>query len=116
MFFSDDTLPKTEEGNLDWKPIVDNFDAAYDFLTNDGPNFYFKTTIDAPKFKIIRINVDTLERTDIIGQSEHVLECAIPIAETYLLVIYLEDVKTVARVYELETGKEVSQIPIEGIG
>merc|ERR1711990_92870 len=110
---TDDTLPKTEEGNLDWKPIVDNFDAAYDFLTNDGPNFYFKTTIDAPKFKIIRINVDTLERTEIIGQSEHVLECAIPIAETYMLVIYLEDVKTVARVYQLETGKEVSQIPIE---
>ena len=54
-------MPKTEKGDLEWKAVIDNFDAANDFITNDGPDFYFMTTKNAPKYKVIKVNVDTLE-------------------------------------------------------
>ena len=35
-------IPKTENGDLPWSPVVDNFDASYDLITNDGDEFYFQ--------------------------------------------------------------------------
>ena len=39
-------IPKTENGDLPWKPVVDNFDASYDLITNDGDEFYFQVSFD----------------------------------------------------------------------
>ena len=61
-----DELPKPESGDLEWKAVIDNFDAANDFITNDGADFYFMTTKNAPKYKVIKVNVDTLEGTTVI--------------------------------------------------
>lgn len=31
--------------------LVDNFDASYDYVANDGDTFYFKTNLDAPRYR-----------------------------------------------------------------
>ena len=72
-------IPVTDNGDLPWKPVVDNFDASYDLITNDGDDFYFHTTKDAPKYRIIKINVTSGEQTELIPESEHLLESVIPI-------------------------------------
>ena len=53
---------KLAQGNLPWKPVVDNFDASYDFITNNGPDFFFVTTKNAPKFKVKFDNFSSLIR------------------------------------------------------
>src|SRR5205823_632928 len=37
--------------------LIDNFDHEYSFLGNDGPLFYFKTNLDAPRKRVIAIDV-----------------------------------------------------------
>jgi len=106
-------IPTTDNGDLPWKPVVDNFEACYDLITNDGDEFYFQTTKNAPKYRIIRINVATGVEEEIIPESEHVLESVIPVAGKYLICCYLEHVKNVMRVFELATGKELTMIPLE---
>lgn len=32
--------------------LVDNFDCLYDYITNDGRTFFFRTNMDAPKYKV----------------------------------------------------------------
>ena len=39
---------------LDYVILIDNFDAMYDYVTNDGVNFTFLTTHQAPMQKLIR--------------------------------------------------------------
>ena len=37
-------------------PLVDKFEAAYDFIGNDGSTFYFRTDKDAPLGKIVSVD------------------------------------------------------------
>ena len=38
-------------------PIVDKFEADYTFIGNDGETFYFKTDKDAPRAKLVKVDV-----------------------------------------------------------
>src|SRR6185436_9657398 len=42
--------------------LLDTFDATYDFLGNDGPTFWFATTLDAPRARVIAIDIRHPER------------------------------------------------------
>lgn len=48
--------------------LVDKFDDRYQFLANDDTIFYFCTTQDAPRKRIIAIDIETNEITEIIGE------------------------------------------------
>jgi prolyl oligopeptidase len=56
--------------------LLDDFDATYDFLGNDGPRFYFRTNLDAPRYRVIAIDVRQGERDrweTVIAEHEDVL-------------------------------------------
>ena len=64
-------------------------------MTNDGPIFYFVTTMSAPNKRVVKIDIDSLEKGwhEVIPQSKHVLdECAV-IDKNKLVLVYLADVK-----------------------
>ena len=42
--------------------LLDDFDAAYNFIDNDGPMFWFQTDLDAPRGKIIGIDIRNPDR------------------------------------------------------
>ncbi len=44
--------------------LLDDFDAAYQFLHNTGPVFYFQTDLDAPRGRIIAIDSTSPERAN----------------------------------------------------
>ena len=48
-------------GLLPFNKVVDNFDAEYEYLTNNGTVFTFKTNKDAAKYKIINIDFSKIE-------------------------------------------------------
>ena len=76
----DGIVPKTENGNLPWVKLIDNFDAKYEFLANNGTEFFFCTTLDAPRKRVIAIDIITKEQREIIAQHDsNVLEWVAPI-------------------------------------
>ncbi len=43
-------------GLLPWVKLIDNFDAEYEYVTNEGTLFTFKTNLDAPRYRLINID------------------------------------------------------------
>eukprot|EP01101_Sappina_pedata_P006733 TRINITY_DN3431_c0_g1_i1.p1 TRINITY_DN3431_c0_g1~~TRINITY_DN3431_c0_g1_i1.p1 ORF type:complete len:742 (+),score=369.18 TRINITY_DN3431_c0_g1_i1:122-2347(+) len=118
LFFCD--LTKLPEGkiheNLPFVKIVDNFDAEYDYITNDGSQFIFKTNLSAPKYKLITIDFENYQQEnwkDLVSESEEkVLEWATVVCNDKLVVCYLQDVKNVVELFTIE-GSHVETIPTE---
>ena len=57
LYYKDLTKPDSEVVKL-----LDDFDAEYQFLDNDGPVFWIKTDLDAPRGRVIAIDTRHPER------------------------------------------------------
>lgn len=101
------------------KPVrlFDKWDALYTFLGNDGPVFYFSTTNDAPKSRVIA--VDTRHPAP-DNWTEVVPEQAETLSETHytggqFFAEYLKDAHSLIRVYNT-SGKHVRDVQLPGLG
>ena len=88
-------LRRSRDGVWDFSKIVDNFDAQYAYITNEGPVFYFKTNLNSPKYKIVSVDVSssTLVFRDVVPQGEEPLEMVACTDYDKLVTVYLENVK-----------------------
>jgi prolyl oligopeptidase len=97
--------------------LLDDADASYSFLDNDGPVFWIHTDLDAPRGRIIAIDTRHPERTSwktIVPQSTDTLESA-NVVDNLFLLSYLKDARAEVRVYDLN-GKFVRNVDLPGIG
>ncbi|HXI13020.1 MAG TPA: prolyl oligopeptidase family serine peptidase [Thermoanaerobaculia bacterium] len=97
--------------------LIDNFDNEYSFVGNDGPRFYFKTDLDAPRARLIAINVRQPDRSKwegIIAQSENSLT-DVDYVGGHFVTEYLEDAKSEVKVFTTE-GKLVRKLELGTIG
>ena len=81
--------------------LLDDFDASYDFIGNDGTTLYFLTNLDAPRYRVIEIDTDNPGRSqwkEIIAESEDVLENVLIINEQ-LVASYLHDAHSRIAIY-----------------
>jgi prolyl oligopeptidase len=98
-------------------PLIDNFEAAYDFIDNVGSTFYFSTDRKAPRQRIVAIDVnkpDEKNWKEIVAESNDTLSNA-HIIGNRLITEYLKDARSVVRVSDLN-GKLVREIALPGIG
>jgi prolyl oligopeptidase len=96
--------------------LVDDFKAEYSYITNEGPLFYFKTNLNSPRYKVVRydLNKPELGFVDFIPQSENnVLQDCSCIAGDRLVAVYLKDCKNTINVFDLASGRLVSDLPVE---
>ncbi len=103
----------------DSKPIdlIDNFEFEYTFIGNDGTRLLFQTNKDAPKRRIIEIDLDQPavdHWTEIVPETENTLTSA-TIVDSSIIGQYLKDAKTQVRIYGLN-GKFISEVEFPGIG
>ncbi|GJJ73050.1 prolyl oligopeptidase [Entomortierella parvispora] len=98
----------------DWIKLADNFDARHVYLTNDGTLFYFRTNKDAPRYRIVKYDLAKPEEgfIDLIPQSEDVVAGSTVVDGNKLVLISMHDVKDVATVHDLTSGKFLYQIPL----
>jgi prolyl oligopeptidase len=77
--------------------LIDNFDAQYQVVANDGDEFTFLTNKSAPKNKLVRVNLKNPKLwTNVLPEHEKdVLESADAVNNNQLLVCYMSDVKHV---------------------
>ncbi|BAT82890.1 hypothetical protein VIGAN_03296200 [Vigna angularis var. angularis] len=106
---------RNENSLLPFVKLVDKFDGQYHAIANDDTLFTFLTNKDAPKYKVVRVDLkEPNVWTDVIRESEKdVLESARAINGNQLIVSYLSDVKYVLQVRDLETGSLQHELPID---
>lgn len=89
--------------------LVETFTAQYEYLTNDGSVFYFVTTMSAPNKRVVKIDIENLDKgwVEVVPESKNVLDEYTVIDNDKLVLVYLADVKHVIQVKSLYTGSSV---------
>lgn len=97
-------------------PLIGDLNNSWYFIGNDGPVFYFQTDKDAPRGKVVKVNVLAREHLfqDVIPESQDTLNGVQFINDQFVL-NYMHDAHTAIRIYTKE-GKAVREVGLPGIG
>jgi prolyl oligopeptidase len=101
----------------DFVRLLDEEDAAYGPVGNIGTKFYFQTDLDAPRGRIIAIDIDRPQRDnweEIVPQGEDVIADASLMAGK-LVITYMHHAHHKIQVYSPQ-GEAQGQIELPGIG
>ena len=97
--------------------LLNDFDAAYDFLGNDGATFWFRTDLNAPRGRVIGVTLAKPARAEwkeLIPQSTETLR-QVTVVNDQFIGIYLRHARSEVRVFGLD-GKAVRTVALPGIG
>ncbi|KAF7656523.1 hypothetical protein LDENG_00039530 [Lucifuga dentata] len=111
------TTPQGITGLLPWVKLIDNFDAEYEYVTNEDTLFTFKTNLDAPRYRLINIDFASPEQShwkELIPQHDKdVIVFATCTYSSFLFVCFLHDVKNVLKMYQLSSGEELRTFQLD---
>jgi len=97
--------------------LLDDFDASYTFVGNDGNRMWFLTDVGAPRGKIIEINTAQPERNNwkiLVPESKETLQ-AVTVVNHKLIANYLKDAYTQVKIFDT-TGKFIREVEFPTIG
>jgi len=95
--------------------LLNKQDAAYNFIDNDGPVFWFKTDLNAPRGRIVAIDVrEPVAVKELVPESPDKLEHVTAVGDRFVA-DYLKDAHSVVQLFELN-GKPAGEIPLSGLG
>ncbi|HAB15226.1 MAG TPA: prolyl oligopeptidase family serine peptidase [Verrucomicrobiota bacterium] len=112
VFFKDLT-----RANAPVEPLLTDFDASYNFAGNIGTTLFFLTDLNAPRGRLIAIDVAHPEREhwrEIIPQSDATLE-AVRLVGGRFVGLYLRDAYSEVKLFDLQGNLE-RQLALPGIG
>jgi len=100
--------------NSKFKKIAEGFNYDYNIVGNIKNKFFIVTNFEAPRYKLISIDVNTNKRKDIIPERKDVLKnCSIIAGK--LVTSYMKDAHSVIKVYNID-GSFDYDIKLPGIG
>ncbi len=105
------------QDNAEVVELISGFNADYDFIGNDGNQFWILTDLEAPQKRVVQINLNNPEPDNwktLIAESEHRLE-GISNTGGHFIVQYLQDAQNRAYVFS-ETGKKIREVELPGVG
>ncbi|WP_437185224.1 prolyl oligopeptidase family serine peptidase [Planctomicrobium sp. SH668] len=111
--------------------LINHFDNEYAFIGNDGPIFYFQTDLDAPRKRVVKVDIrevpvkidlpaekdaprDQLPLHEIIPQGKDAIE-SVSLIGNLFFVETLKDAKTQVTLYKKD-GELLRTIEFPGIG
>ena len=109
VFYQDLTQPNAEVIEL-----ISEFEASYSFIDYQGEIFWFTTDLDASRSRVIAIDINTKNLTEIIPEAPETLE-GVNILNNQLIADYLKDAHTQMKIFNLD-GSFVREIELPGIG
>ncbi len=97
--------------------LLDDFDAAYNFIGNEGTRFWFQTDLQSPRGKIVEIDVSKPARDNwkvVVPESKDALQ-SVSLVNNKFILNYLKDAYTQVRIHDT-AGKMLSEVTFPGIG
>ena len=97
--------------------LIDKFEAEYGFIDNDGPLFWFQTDLDAPRSRVIAIDIRKPERSnwkEIIPQGPNTLR-SVNLVGNRFVCRYLKDAHTQIKMFDVN-GKFVRDVSFPALG
>ncbi len=109
LFYKDLTDPSAEVVEL-----ISEFKAQYSFIDNDGSVFWFETDLDAPRGRVIAIDISNGNQTEIIPERAETLQ-GVSVLNHQFVASYLKDAHSQIKVFNLD-GAWVRDITLPGLG
>jgi prolyl oligopeptidase len=97
--------------------LLDDFDAAYTFVGNEGTRFWFQTDLQAPRGKVIEVDTANPARNNwkvVVPEGKETLQGTTVVNHTFIA-NYLKDAYTEVKIYDT-SGKRISEVSFPGIG
>ncbi len=97
--------------------LIDAFDSSNALIYNDGPIFYFRTGYEAPRGRIVAVDIRKPDRKNwqtVVAQAASTLENA-DFTGNLLICRYLRDARTQVKMFRLD-GRFVREVAFPGIG
>ncbi|MBI4512367.1 MAG: S9 family peptidase [Deltaproteobacteria bacterium] len=97
--------------------LISDWEAEFSLVGNDGPVFWFRTNLNAPRGRLIAIDVRSPARAnwkEIIPEVKETLESLNAVGDQFLAV-YLENAHSVVKVHGLD-GKLLRVVRLPGLG
>src|SRR5436190_12706789 len=97
--------------------LLADFDADYTFVDNDGPVFWFRTDLKAPRGRVIAIDTSKPERRNrkqTIKPAAETLQSVSAINDQFI-VTYLKDARSQVKVFS-RNGELARELELPGIG
>jgi len=105
------------DGGTAFVKLLDEADAKYEFLGNDDATFYFMTDLDAPRGRIVAIDLDKPDPGDwktVIAEGADVMDYA-GLIGGHFVVAYMHDVHHLLKVHRLD-GSPLRNIALPSLG
>jgi len=94
--------------------LFDKWDALYEFLGSEGSRLYFKTTLTAPRGRVIAVDPTAPTPVEIVPEAKSTLFQASLVAG-HVIANYLEDARSHVVVFDGK-GKRLHDIRLPGLG
>lgn len=115
--YNNKILIRKIDGKEPFTYLIDEFEAEYRYVYNEGEIFYLWTNLDSPLGRIISLDLKDLskeKRREVISETIDKLENAKAVGGKFVLE-YLHDAHTVVKIFSVE-GEYVKNIPLPDIG
>lgn len=112
VFYKDLSIPDSPVVEL-----ISTFEAKFSFIDNDGALFWFETDLNAPRGRVIAIDIEHPEREnwqEIIPQADETLQ-GVNLLNNQFIALYLQHAYSAVKVFTLDGGF-VRQVELPGIG
>ncbi len=112
VFYKDLTVP-----NAPVVELINTFEAQYSLVDNDGSKFWFRTDLNAPRGRVIAIDLSNPAKEgwqEIISESAETLK-GVGLLNNQFVASYLKDARSQIRLYDLQ-GQLVREVDLPGIG
>jgi len=112
LYYKDLSAPSSEVVKL-----LDDYDAEYIPVGNDGPVFYLRTDNGAPRNRVIAIDTRKPDRANwktIIPESKDTIE-QVTLLNNVFIATYLHDAHSAVRIFD-KNGKQIREVQLPGIG
>lgn len=97
--------------------LIKEFEATYSFVGNIGTRFLFHTDLDAPRYRLIEIDVTQPEKAQwktVIAQDEATLQSVSWVGGKFVA-SYLKDAHAMVRIVSAD-GKDSKEVALPGVG
>jgi prolyl oligopeptidase len=97
--------------------LISDFEASYAYVGNVGSRMFFLTNLDAPRYRLIEIDVNAAQRDNwktLIAESADTLQSVNHVGGKFVAT-YLKDARSAVRLVSLD-GSETTEFKLPGTG